>query len=415
MTRLCYIVCQLYCQLRGVMDWSKFSFNYRFFVRDVVSDLISIEAYKEAALNLIVPADWQKELDKLNRVRAVHGTTALEGNPLSEAEVSQQMDLLEAPFGAPAHKASKEQLQIRNAGIAQSWIRMRFQPNQPLLQLSDLMHLHKTITTQSDETHNIPGEFRTFSVVVGSPDMGGVHKGAPHEDVPRLMEEYIQFVNSRRMVDYHPVIRALLAHFYLVTIHPFGDGNGRVSRLVEAGILFHGGYNVLGFYGLSNYFYRNEAEYKTLLQRCRGEQPFNVTPFVLFGLKGFASELKGINNFIKTKLNRVVYRTVLVRAFNKRTGDRRRLLNQREYNLLDFLLNEMEPEDPFSENPSRKIKFSELQKAPYIKSAYKNVTVRTFYRELLRLRDLGFVSFSGDGQTPVSLIVELDFGAIGKY
>ena len=396
------------------MDWAKFDYNFRFLGKDVIPDLISIEAYKEAALNLVVPADWQRELDKLNRVRAVHGTTALEGNPLSEAEVSQQIDLLETSTSSIQPKISKEQLQIRNAGIAQNWVRLRFQPGQPPLQLTDILHLHKTITVQSDETHNIPGECRTFPVVVGSPHMGGVHHGAPHERVPTLMDEYIQFVGSRRMTAYHPVIRALIAHFYLVTIHPFGDGNGRVSRLVEAGILFQGGYNVLGFYGLSNYFYKNEIEYKTLLQKCRAEQPFNLTPFVLFGLKGFASELKGINNFIKRKLNRVVYRTMLARAFNKKTGDRRRLLNQREYNLLDFLLGATEPIDPFSEKPSRQISFAELRESAYIKAAYKNVTIRTFYRELLRLADLGFITFlRQDGNE--SPIIELDFGAIGKH
>jgi Fic family protein len=47
------------------------------------------------------------------------------------------------------------------------------------------------------------------------------------------MDEYIEFVNHPRLIAGHPVIRALLAHFFLVTIHPFGDGNGRVSRLVE--------------------------------------------------------------------------------------------------------------------------------------------------------------------------------------
>ena len=48
------------------------------------------------------------------------------------------------------------------------------------------------------------------------------------------------------------------------------------------------------------------------------------------------AELEGINNFIKAKLNRVVYRTMLVRAFNTRMGARRKLINQREYNLLIF-------------------------------------------------------------------------------
>jgi Fic family protein len=396
------------------MDWEKFSFEFELDSdQEVIGDVIQIEAYKEAALNLVLPPAWSTQLDRLNRIRAVHGTTALEGNPLSEAEVSQQMDQLRENQTDPK-KATKEQLQIRNSGIAQSWIKMRFRPEHEPLRTVDILHMHSTITKDSDEDDNTPGHYRTFSVTVGTPEMGGVHRGAPAASIPVLMDEFIEFVNSRRVQSLHPVVRALVCQFFLITIHPFGDGNGRVSRLVEAGILFQGGYNVLGFYGLSNYFYRNEAQYKMLLQRSRDKQPFDVTAFVKFGLKGFASELKGINNFIKAKLNRVVYRDMLVRAFNRKTSDRRRVLNQREYNLLQFLLNETEPVDPFSDNPSRRVKYSELREAAFIKAAYNTVTPRTFFRELMRLHELGFIRFERDEKID-GPIVELDFGAIGKY
>ncbi len=228
------------------------------------------------------------------------------------------------------------------------------------------------------------------------------------------MEDYIRFINSPELEGNHPVIRALLAHFFLVTIHPFGDGNGRVSRLVEAGTLFQFEYNVRGFYGLSNYFYRHEQEYKSILQQCRKSQPFDVTPFIHFGVAGFASELKDINNFIKARINRLVYRTMIVRAFSKKMGTRRRLLNQREYNLLDFLLSETEPADPFSDTPSRRIKLSELQEDRYVQSAYQNVTWRTFQRELIRLGELGFIKFTRD-ESVQDWVVELDFGAISKH
>ena len=71
------------------MDWENFRFEYRISLENQNSNLIQIEAYKEAALNLVLPSDWKEQLDQLNRVRAVHGTTAVEGNPLSEAEVSR--------------------------------------------------------------------------------------------------------------------------------------------------------------------------------------------------------------------------------------------------------------------------------------------------------------------------------------
>ncbi|MCY3788674.1 MAG: Fic family protein [Gemmatimonadetes bacterium] len=215
------------------MDWEKFSFEYQLNDRNLFRDLVSIEAYKEASLNLVFPQEWQNQLDRLNRVRAVHGTTAIEGNPLSEAEVAQQMERLEQQnYDDEGRTPTKEQLQIRNAGEAQSWVKKRFLPDSPPIGLQDILTMHEMITRDSDTRNNIPGKLRSFSVTVGTEDLGGVHKGAPHERLPRLMEEYIDFINSRQFDGVHPVIRALLAHFFLVTIHPFGDGNGRVSRLV---------------------------------------------------------------------------------------------------------------------------------------------------------------------------------------
>ena len=398
--------------------WEAFTFDYQLnqlAQQEIHRDLISIEGYKQAALNLMLPPEWRRQLDKLNRVRAVHGTTALEGNPLSEGEVDLQLEILDRGEElADDANISKEQLQIRNSAVAQAWVKERFCPGSSPVSIKDILTMHRMVTERSDEGSNVPGQLRAYSVQVGPPDMGGVHIGAPHERLAALMEDFIDFVTSAKFESNHPVIRALLAHFFLVTIHPFGDGNGRVSRLLEAGILFQSEYNVHGFYGLSNYFYNNESSYKTVLQECRRTQPFDVSPFVKFGVKGFVGELAGINNFIKTKLNRVVYRQMIVQNYQKRLGLRRRVLNAREYNLLTFLLTATEPTDPFSEIPSRKINFTELQDSPYVKGAYRDVTDRTFYRELVRLADAGFIKFTRDATSPQS-IVELDFGAIAKY
>ena len=97
-----------------------------------------------------------------------------------------------------------------------------------------------------------------------------------------------------------------------------------------------------------------------------------------------------------------------------RTGVRRRLLNVREYQLLDFLLSATEPLDPFSESPSRKINLSELEEYPLIKSIYRDVTPRTFHRELTRLAEIGMIKFQRENSSK-SQIIELDFDAISKY
>ena len=195
--------------------------------------MITIDAYREAAFNLVLPADWRDQLGRLNRVRAVHGTTALEGNPLSEDQVAAALDDSDSERGR-----TREQAQIRNAGVAQDWVRSRFGSGMAPLQLEDILQMQRLMTRHSDEANNVPGKFRRNRVVVGTAELGGVHRGAPPDDIPRLMDGFLAFINSARMQAEHTVVRALLGHFFLVTIHPFGDGNGRVSRLVEAAILY---------------------------------------------------------------------------------------------------------------------------------------------------------------------------------
>ena len=398
------------------MDWSRFGFDYRLDLPGMMDFLVRIEGRREAAMSLLLPSDWKDQLDVLNRIRTVHGSTALEGNPLSEAQIA---DFLGGRAGLDSE--GREFRQILNADVAQNWVRERFGPGRPPISVEDVLHMHEMMTRLSDETDNVPGRLRTHGVTVGTASLGGVHPGAPHEDLPRLMAEFVEFVNSPRLRSEHPVIRALLAHFFLVTVHPFGDGNGRVSRLVEAAILYEGGYNVHGFYGLSNYFYRNGDEYKRRLQACRRVQPFDLAPFVDFGLRGFESELRGINRFIKTKLNRLVYRDAMTRALGMRVSERRHLLNHREFALLDYLLSETEPTDPFSERPSARIRLADLVQSPYVRVGYRDVTRRTFIREIRRLAELGFITLDDDPESGHQLIgidfnaIEIDFEELAQY
>ncbi len=402
------------------MDWNRFAFEYRIDDGDrrkLNTLLVQIKGYREAARNLLLPSEWKNRLDRLNRIRAIRGTTGLEGNPLAEEQVARVLDddgdATAATTDAVAD--TTDELVVRNAGAAQEWVRSRFGPGKLPLSAGDILYMHRLMTTGSDETHNAPGRFRTHDVTVGTAALGGIHRGAPHSRVQRLTHEFAEFVNSRKLRHEPPVVRALLAHFFLVTIHPFGDGNGRISRLVEAAVLYEGEYNVHGFYGLSNFFYRHGDRYKTLLQKCRRRWPFQVAPFVEFGLEGFADELRGINNFIQTKLNRLVYRDMMSRAIGVRVGKRRRLLNQREYALLDFLLEETEPRDPFAAEPSRQLPLTELTRSSFVRHVYRDVKRRTFVRELTRLAKNGFIHFEPEPSLAHDLVVQIDFGAIERY
>jgi Fic family protein len=192
------------------------------------------------------------------------------------------------------------------------------------MSLDDIVTMHRMVAEEAGIRYDSAGKMREegFQVYTGTQGIG-YHMGAPPERLPQLMRGYIQFVNGPDLNSLSPIIHALIAHFFITTIHPFSDGNGRVSRLVSAAVLFQRGYNGHGFYALSSYFYENEERYHRVLLAAQQEPVPDLTDFVAFGMEGLALELRGISNFIKIKLNRVGTRDklpVLIRRRSRRLG-----------------------------------------------------------------------------------------------
>ena len=264
------------------MDWLQFEFDYRLDLQRLTPHLLAVEAHKPEALTRVLPPQWRE--------------SSLMQNAEERADEQTQQDL-------------------RRAARARAWVNERFQPGTPPLALTDLLAMHGLVADGATGEY-APGALRSLPVQVGRREVGGLHMGAPVNRLPRLMDEYVAFITSDRLLALHPVVQALIAHFFLVTIHPFGDANGRVSRLLTAGILLQRGYNVhAGFYALSDYFYLNDIKYHSMLHRCwQSPLPFDLTAFVAFGLEGFVMELRSIGSFIKMKLNRVVDRETLLAA-----------------------------------------------------------------------------------------------------
>lgn len=395
------------------MDWDKFSFTF-YLSQDFRKVLISIDACRQTVEWILIPNAWKTELNRLNRIRSIHGTTAIEGNLMSEDQVRDFLERESSESDVEAN-LSQDQLQIQNAERAQKWIRERINSRQnAALKLENLLHLHKLATEGEHYTENVPGKLRMHSVQVGSEELGGVHIGAPHNRLHDLLSEFFTWLYLRETRErWHPVVRALLAHFFLVTLHPFGDGNGRVSRLVEAYLLLESGYNIHGFYGLSNFFYQNADDYKLLLQRSRRSQPFDLTEFIEFGLSGFEQELKGINSFIQERQNRMMFIDTLNRTRSVRKSARRYVLSSREYDFLSRLVEKTNPVDPFALSTEKRVPLSEIQSDSTFQRLYDKVSSRTFLREIQQLHEKEFVKLTINDDNEVC--VSIDLKAIERY
>ncbi len=390
-------------------DWESFRFEIRYEPDRLRDDLINIEAYRLSLNKLILPEEWVRDLQKLHIVRSVHGTTAIEGNPLSEEEVARQLaSTRPARRGDPVHQ------QTRNAERAFRWVEAEFRSRRTI-HLQDILTMHRLLTEGSEEGDNAPGRLRGggHNVTVGSPHLGGVHRAPPGgETTRRLVNCFVDFINSAPFQSEHAVVQALVAHFYFVTLHPFGNGNGRTTRCIEAAILYGNGYNTYGFYSLSNYFYRHRDEYCRLLQHTRTRGAYDLTAFLRFGLTGFGDGLDKVSAYVRNRTHRLHYRELVRRCGEKRVGARRRLLNEREANLLHAILDVSKPPDPFSDEPPKEVALRELR--PILASLYGDKTERTVAREFMRLEQLGFIRLDRTGDA-AAWRVAIDFQAIAKY
>lgn len=100
--------------------------------------------------------------------------------------------------------------------------------------ISEILGIHRRVMGHVDPIAS--GVFRDEKVFIGS------HIPPSHEEVPQLMEGYVEWLNSEEAQNMHPVRYAAIAHYKLVDIHPFVDGNGRTSRLIMNLILLKAGY-----------------------------------------------------------------------------------------------------------------------------------------------------------------------------
>jgi Fic family protein len=114
-----------------------------------------------------------------------------------------------------------------------------------------------------------PGLWRTGSIGVTGGEGRLVYEGPPGEEVPPLMAEVVEWLANGDL-DTHAVVRAAMAHLHAVSVHPFRDGNGRISRILQSLVLAREGLLSPEFASIEEYLGAHTAEYYAVLQRVQG-------------------------------------------------------------------------------------------------------------------------------------------------
>jgi len=114
------------------------------------------------------------------------------------------------------------------------------------------------------------GQYRTGEMQIVSGAMGKekIHYHAPAPQMLKEeMDKFIAWLNSDLSND--PVVKAAIAHFWFVTIHPFDDGNGRITRALSDMLLARSDDSSLRFYSMSNQILKERKKYYTALEKSQ--------------------------------------------------------------------------------------------------------------------------------------------------
>ncbi len=114
-----------------------------------------------------------------------------------------------------------------------------------------------------------PGLWRTGPIGVTAPDGSLDFDGPDSERVVPLMDEVVEWLATEDL-EVDVVVRAAMAHLHVVSVHPFRDGNGRISRIVQSLVLAREGLAAPEFFSIEEYLGSHTQEYYAALREAQG-------------------------------------------------------------------------------------------------------------------------------------------------
>lgn len=224
---------------------------------NLVTQAAEIRAWINSA---VVDALWLPILQRETAARLAHSSTAIEGNPLTLPEVEA------LARGEKIGAKAKDRLEILNTVAAMNWVWNR-KAGAPIKE-SDLFHLHRVLTRKvlPDEQS---GHYKTRQNRIIDHRGVTVYTPPPPDKARPLTLELLDWINSKEAEALHPVIVYAIAHHRLVSIHPFADGNGRISRALAIWLLYSRSFDTHHLFALDEYFERERQLYYQKIQQAR--------------------------------------------------------------------------------------------------------------------------------------------------
>ena len=187
------------------------------------------------------------------------------------------------------------------------------------------------------------------------------------EEVSKLVDEFLQWLNLEETWEINPVLLAGSAHYEIARIHPFIDGNGRTARLFATLILYLSGFDHRRLFALDDYYDRDRNAYYAALKTV-DKKTRDLTKWLEYFTDGVTFSVNEVKNAV-LKLG----------SKEKRVTESRIVLTPRQIKIVEFI------------NTHSKVTNRELQRL------FK-ISAQAVHKELVKLVERGVIIPQGQGR-----------------
>jgi Fic family protein len=269
---------------------------------EILGLIAKIDEFKGAwrALGTLAP-DRLSALRRVATIESIGSSTRIEGSKLSDRDVERLLSNLQIKtFTTRDEQEVAGYAEVMDLVFA-SWADIALTENH-------IKQLHRDLLVYSEKDAWHRGNYKSSSNSVVAFDENGLQLGVVFEtatpfDTPRLMTELVTWTQEERsLAQLHPLLLIGLWVVIFLEIHPFQDGNGRLSRVLTTLLLLQAGYSYVPYSSLESVIEMNKEAYYLALRQTQGtirtEAP-NWLPWLLFFLRSLAEQMRRLNKKVE--------------------------------------------------------------------------------------------------------------------
>ena len=273
---------------------------------ELLALLSEIDEFKGAwrALGTLAP-DRLKALRRIATIESIGSSTRIEGNKLSDREVERLLGKLEIKKFETRDEQEVAGYAEAMETIFQAWEDIPITENH-------IKQLHRDLLRYSEKDERHRGEYKTVRNDVGAFDTDGKMIGIVFEtatpfDTPRRMTELVIWLrDARELKRIHPLLIIAVFIVTFLEIHPFQDGNGRLSRVLTTLLLLQAGYAYVPYSSLESVIENSKEGYYLALRQTQGtirsEVP-NWQPWLMFFMRALQQQKRRLATKVEREKN----------------------------------------------------------------------------------------------------------------